>query len=311
MGMETKPIYFISKKQVKQTGEFIMEYGRDLERALYQYHFGREPSSSVVTVLESYCNADGGVGGLELDIAYEGSLPINCTKFLALMHHLKVQHTTVYIENVLYYLEKNIDKYGSFRNTIPEVNTAPRAIWWNWDESSINGYSFNPTCEVIGYFYHFGWGDFRNYAKDMLDYLYDKLMTVDIGTLDMYDLMSLMKMCRVLPDLLAERFTDILEQHLRATLICDRNMWGEYCFSPLMLFKSPLDPLYYEFEKEVSQSIDFEINSMTEDGVWLPKNWHWWQFNEEFVSRQGQIVANVSLNKLILFKNFKRITTMG
>lgn len=309
--METKPIYFISKKQVKRAGEFIMEHGRDIEKSLYQYHFGKEPSANVVTVLESYCNEDGGVGGLELDIAYQGSLPINCTRFLQLMYQLKVQQSTVYIENVLYYLQNTIDQFGSFRNTMPEVNTAPRAIWWNWDESEVNSYSFNPTCEVIGYFYHFGFGDFRNYAKDMLDHLYSKLITMDIGMLGMYDLMSLMKMCRVLPDLLAERFTDILEPHLRATLVCDKSQWGEFVFAPLMVFKSPLDPLYYEFEKEVSMNIDYEINDYTEDGVWLPKNWHWWQFNDEFVSRQNQIIANVSLNKLILFKNFKRITTMG
>lgn len=308
--MPRNTIFHISKQKVRMAGDFIMEYGRDIEKALYQYHFGKESAANVITTLETYCNEDGGIGRLDLDSLYKGSMPINCAHFFSIVHSLKIKNEFKAANDALYYLQETIKENDSWECTVPDVTSSPRAVWWNWDEHSIKEYKINPTSELIGYFYHFGGGDFRAFSKNMLDDLYENFLAQPIGTLKMHDMISLMQMCRVISDILAERFISLLEPHLKETLITDKSKWNEYVFTPLSIFKSPLDPLYHTFEKEITLNLDYDIMTQDNMGYWLPP-WHWWQFNEEFEAQRSLITANHTLNRLIIFKNFNRITASG
>ena len=308
--MSTKPIFHISKKRVRMAGDYIMSYGRDIEKKLYQYYFGKETAANVIDTLESHVNSDGGIGRLELDSMYDGSMPINCALFFSIIHSLKIKDEFNAVNSVLKYLYKNIGENNSWKCTVPEVNTAPRALWWNWDESKKFEYSLNPTCELIGYFYHFGGGDYRAFSKEMLNNLYEKLVVKPVGSLQMHDMISLMQMCRLLSDILAEPFIALLEANLKKTIVNDQSKWSDYVFTPLSIFRSPLDPLYHSFEKEIILNLDYDIMAQTNEGYWIP-NWHWWQFNEEFESQKNRITAHYTLDKLIILNNFKRITSAG
>ncbi len=301
--------FYISKKKVMQAGEFIMEHGRDIEKVLFNHYFKKAPISSVVSVLEGYCNEDGGVGRMDLDMEFEGSTPICCAQFFSILHEMKVASEFSTVNKVLGYLEKGIQKGGYWLPIVPKIMDAPRAVWWNWNEGQSRKYFFNPTCELIGSFYHFGGGDYRAFSKELLDILYEELLHKFVGTLEMHDVLSLMQLCRILPDIMAEKFVDILKPHLKEMLVTDKNEWGNYVMSPLTVFRFPLDPLYYEFEKEINSNLDYEIKMQSEDGIWLPK-WHWGQFEEEFKARENQIAANVTVNRLIQLKNFGRIANM-
>lgn len=305
--MTINSTFYISKKKVSKAGEFIMEHGRDVEKARFMHYFKNEPSSRVVSILEGYINKDGGAGRLEPDMCYEGSTPVSCSIFFAILHELKINAEFGAINSILGYLEKNIREKNYWRPIDKQVMEAPRAKWWDWDNEKKDIYSFNPTCELIGYFYHFGGGDYRAFAKEMLDVLYAELVQKFVGTLDMHDVISLMQLCRILPDMAAERFIAILNPHLKEMLVTDKKEWVNYVMSPLLVFKSPLDPLYYEFEKEINLNLDYEITMQSEDGVWEP-NWHWGQYDEEFDKRKNKIASYVTMNKLIQFKNFDRIT---
>ena len=52
---------------------FVMEQGRDLDRALLDFHFGDGTPESVLAALAAYQNDDGGFGhGLEPDLRTTG-----------------------------------------------------------------------------------------------------------------------------------------------------------------------------------------------------------------------------------------------
>ena len=93
-------------------------------------------------------------------------------------------------------------------------------------------------------------------------------------------------------------------------IITDKSLWGEYVLSPLAIFKSPLDPLYYEFEKDINRNLDYDIMAQNEDGVWEP-NWHWGQYEERFLEKKNIITSYVTVNKLITLNNFGRMTKTG
>ncbi|MCK5128606.1 MAG: hypothetical protein KAQ68_02045 [Clostridiales bacterium] len=302
--------FHISKKSVRIAGDYIMEYGRDIEKIIYQYHFAKESAANVITILEDYCNEDGGISRLEIDSIYTGSMPINCACFFSIVHCLKIKNEFKAIKDTLHYLEKTVNENGSWYSMVPEASTIPHAIWLNCSDQSYQDFNFHPTCEIIGYLYHFGGGDFRSISKTLLDNLYENLLSQPLGKLQRDDLISLMKMCRLISDILAERFISLLEPHLKEALVTDQNQWSNHVLTPLSIFTSPLDPLYHSFEHEITLNLDYDIMHQNDMGYWT-QNWDWGQYNKEFESLKSQITANYTLNKLIILKNFKRITSAG
>jgi hypothetical protein len=309
--MAISTTFHVSKKRVSQAGEFIMEYGREIDKALFAHYFRKEPASTVVSILERYISPiDGGACCLEPDMDYKGSTPISCATFFQILHSMKITAEFDAANSVLSYLMDNLKDKASWIPIVPEVESEPHAIWWNWDEDKARSYSLNPTCEIIGYFYNFGGGDYRAFAKKMLDTLYDMLLQRFVGTMEMHEIINLMQLCRLLPDTLAEKFTLVLKPHLKEMIITDKSLWGEYVLSPLAIFRSPLDPLYYDFEKEINLNLDYDITSQNEDGVWEP-SWHWGQYDERFLEKKNLITSYVTVNKLITLNNFGRMTRTG
>ena len=309
--MAISTTFHISKKRVSQAGEFIMEHGRAIDKALFGYYFRKEPASSVVSMLEKHVSLkDGGVCCLEPDMDYDGSTPISCAIFFEILHSMRINAEFDAVNRVLAYLKQNLHDKTFWTAAVPEVGSRPHAAWWNWDAEKASEFSFNPTCEIIGYFYNFGGGDYRAFAKEMLDNLYEKLIQKFVGTMQMHDIINLMQLCRLLPDTLGEKFISVMEPHLKEMIVTDKSLWGEYVMSPLSIFKSPLDPLYYSYEKEINLNLDYLITTQNENGLWEP-NWHWGQYEERFMEKKPLITAYVTLNNLITLKNFGRLTRKG
>ena len=62
--MAISTTFHVSKKRVTQAGEFIMEYGREIDKALFAHYFRREPASTVVSMLGRLRKPDGRRGVL-------------------------------------------------------------------------------------------------------------------------------------------------------------------------------------------------------------------------------------------------------
>ncbi len=302
--------FSISKKRVWQTGEFIMQHARDIDKALYAHYFENKPAFAVISVLEGYLNKDGGAGGLEIDHIYEGSTPISCAYFLRTLHELKITQEFDAPQKVLNYLRENVRQNGSWHPTVEEAARSPRAKWLDWDEAHPNNFPLYPTCEIVGYFYHFGGGDFRAFAKEMLENLYNELIQRFAGTLDKREIAGLMQLCRLLPDVAGERFVNVLKPHLKEMIVLDQKSWTNDVISPLCIFKSPLDPLYYDFEKAINQNLDYIILNQPEDGVWEYSG-HWDMYHSEYTENFDKLTAKFNLDRLIQLKNFGRITRMS
>ncbi len=302
--------FTISKKKVWQIGEYIMQNGGEIDKALYMLHFENKPAFNAISILESYMNEDGGVGGLEPDHVFEGSTPISCTVFLRILHELKIAQELESTQKVLGHLYDSVRQNGCWHPTVAEAAKVPRAQWLDWLEENPNTFTLYPTCEIVGYFYHFGGGDFRSFAKDMLENLYSELIQRFAGTFDSREAAGLMQLCRLLPDVAGERFVNILKPHLKEMLVLDPKGWQGDGLTPLCIFRSPLDPLYYDFEKDINRNLDYLIMNMPDDGMWEYIG-HWDMYHDEYKANYGKLVSKFNLNRLIQLKNFGRITRMS
>ena len=302
--------FYIAKKRVLQAGEFIMEHGRDIDQALFKHYFEDEPYSGVVSILESYINQDGGAGGLVPDIAYEGSAPISCAAFFSILYEMKINAEFIAAEGILEYLKTELADKNYWHAANERALTEPHSERWDWIYERTEAFPFCPTCELAGYFFRYGGGDYRAFAKELLDAVYAELVQKFVGTLEIPDIMSLMQLCRVLPDVAAERFISVLKPHLREMMVTERKHWDSYALSPAMVFNSPLDPLYYDFEKEINLNLDYEIAKQTEEGTWEPK-WSWGRFEDAPADYKNRLTANVTLGRLVQFKNFDRVMKRG
>ncbi len=71
---------------------FIWEYARHLERAIFEYRFFGGPPERIVEILRSYQNQDGGFGGgLEPDLRAPDSQPLFVEFALATLYACKLR----------------------------------------------------------------------------------------------------------------------------------------------------------------------------------------------------------------------------
>ena len=70
----------LSQAAFRRAKTFVMEQGRDLDRALLAFHFEDGTADDVLTALAAYQNDDGGFGhGLEPDLRTQASSAIATT----------------------------------------------------------------------------------------------------------------------------------------------------------------------------------------------------------------------------------------
>ncbi len=166
-------------------------------------------------------------------------------------------------------------------------------------------YTLNPTAEIIGYFYIFGGGVYRNTTHQMLDTCYTYLKNPDNG-IKMHEIISLMKMIRMLPGSAGNRFLRFLRARLNSSLCYDIKKYNTYVFTPLSAFESPNDPLYDIFRNQIEENLDYLVDSQNADGSW-DVTWHWDRDEHIFDKQLPYITAHITLENIIKLKAFNRI----
>ncbi len=289
----------------EKAAEYIKTEGRDIDQLLFNYHFKKAKPVQVVETLRSYKNPDGGFGkGLEMDYFYTGSTPQSTLLGLQVLHQLNLIGNFNIISDALDYLYQTREKHAGWYGTIPEVNTAPRAPWWHHDKIYLPKFTLNPTAEIVGYFYHFGGGEYRLFVNELLDLIKDYLRDERNGN-EMHEVIGLMRMVRLLPDSRSKRFVKYLKPRVDRKICLKTNRWHEYVLSPLLIFETPYDPLYTKYENYVQEHLNYLVDTQSKDGYWEP-NWRW---GDEEIWEQilPMIRAHLTLKNLILLKNYRRI----
>ncbi len=140
---------------------FLGDNGRDIDRAVFDHHFGNMPSADMLGVLARYQNSDGGFGhGLEPDIQAPDSNPFATELALLICLQAGVSTDHPLLGRTVRYLEGTQDEDGGWRFS-PAVYEHPLAPWfaaWEWP-------SLNPACTTSGLLRELGLGSERLHAR--------------------------------------------------------------------------------------------------------------------------------------------------
>ncbi len=208
-----------------------------------------------------------------------------------------------------------LDSYDGTREVWPivppEVEGAPHAWWWSYEDSAKNFGNFlvNPRAGIVGHLQHFCnlvRPDFLNMVKtavlEQLDTFSDRIALHDfecyVGLAEADNLAKDEK----------QEIVDQLARLLPNSLDLERSKWraGEV-FKPLVAAPMPDSAFRAEIDDAlVQENLDIEIESQLEDGSW-PLGWDWSPIDQEaWNTAERDWKGNIIVSKLRTFRAYGR-----
>jgi hypothetical protein len=260
---------------------FLQTEARELERRLFEFHFGGEEGARrrVIEELASYQNPDGGFGrALEPDVRMQGS-SVLATKFaLQVLIDVQAPAQEKLVRDGIAYLLGAFDKGRAVWPIVPqEVMDAPHAPWWNVEglEKEFGSYLANPKAGVVRCLLAYQELVSRDFIEEVLVGLMENLERLPIE-MSLFDAMSFLLLLQ--SDRLDDRYRAKLRSKMGETgaqiVASSPDQWLTFAAKPLWLAPSPEAPLAEVLERLVQENLDFEIEHQNRDGSWSP-TWSW------------------------------------
>lgn len=300
----------LSKKGFDDARNYILTYGRDVEQALFRFHFENGNSDEIEAALKKYQNEDGGFGhGMEPDLRSKNSSVIATNHALEISIKAGITGESQLVQQGISYLIRQFDETRKVWQIIPPaVHDVPLPPWWRMDtlEESFGGFKFNPTVGVVAILLHYGYdGDF---VSKQLDILEDRLKYLK-STISFYDFRNFLNLLErdTLESDYRERVISLLTPKIQPSLDTMPINWSGYSFNPCNIIHSPQSPFLKEVGDLMEHNLDFDIANQMSVGSW-PLNWSWADRDP-----QGWKAADlawrgiISLQKLLLFRAFDRL----
>ncbi|WOV87193.1 hypothetical protein QWT69_15235 [Sporosarcina oncorhynchi] len=265
-------------EQFKKAITFLTSKSRPLEAALYKFEFEDGSRDQVLHELKVYQNEDGGFGnGLEADFRCEASSALATT--IGLQHLIRVgaDESDPMVQKAIQYALHTFDNDKMGWEIVPkEVESAPRAIWWNYGGDWPWG---NPSAEMTGLLHHYK----GLVPTDFLSKLTAHAVTYihQLETNDHHELQCLVKLMKELPAEDKGKVSDKVREIARNSVTTDPEKWHGYCLLPLQVASSPDSFLYADFKDIIPANLQHLLDTQAEDGSWKP-TWAWGQFEEEW-----------------------------
>lgn len=280
--------------------EFLKTKARPLEKALYAFEFDNGSREQVLEELKLYQNEDGGFGnGLEPDFRCEASSALATTIGLQHLIRIGADESEPMVQRAIHYALKAFDEEKMGWEIVPkEVETAPRAIWWNYGGDWPWG---NPSAEMTGLLHHY-----KGLVPD--DFL-EKLTTHAISyineeaTNDFHELQCLVKLMKELPAEEAEKIDDRVREIANHSVTTDPDKWQDYCLLPLQVVTSPSSFLYEDFKEFIPANIRHLASNQAEDGSWKP-TWTWGRYEDVWETAKQEWSGVLTLDNLRVLSAF-------
>lgn len=298
----------LSKQNFKKAEGFIKEKGRALEKALFNYYFVNGTAEEVLSELSKYQNEDGGFGNaLESDARLEASNCLATSVAFQILCKLNIDSENNMVKRGIGYLVQNYKpEFKGWLFFPPEVDQAPRAMWWNYDGNADNKYNCNPSAEIAGYLARYK----ELVPQDIVNEAVDealKYLDKNRDTIGMHDIFCCQRLSKSLLKEQEEFIMDRLRKRVRSVIQFDTEKWSGYDARPLSFIHSPSDRLASELSKEeLNINLDYLIREQQEDGSWAPR-WNWGRYEEEWIKAQREWAGVVTLENLCVLKAFSRI----
>ncbi len=289
---------------------FIMDQGRELDQRRFEFHFEGGSADAVLTALASYQNDDGGFGNsLEPDIRTSASSAIATTVGFQVLREIRAPAEHPLVRKGIEYFVSTYDKSRRVWQIIPpEVEEAPHAPWWNYEDSPENFGQFliNPRAEIVGYLHEFSDGVPTELLKPLAATLLEYLDSLS-DKMEMHDILCFVKLAETetLPN--SEKVWEKLAQAAAPRIAQSPEQLTGYVLKPLWLVSSPESPLAAEFKEEVEMNLDFEIEQQGGDGSWSP-NFSWGdQHPETWQIAKKEWQSKFTVDTLKTLRDFGRI----
>jgi hypothetical protein len=304
--------------------DFILEFGTNLQRERLSYHFPIEnsaaapakkaaapakkaaaPSSNknVLAALAHYQNEDGGFGhGLEPDLRTKKSTTIATTVALQILESVDGQ-TSLMADDAIQYLMNDFHN-DNWEPIHAEANDAPHAPWWRYEAPAGQGFTANPTAEVLRYLFNH-----RAMSTQLPGLLAQAVEHIKSTPLEMHEFLCFIRLyeCQVLtkPDRM-DLLPYLLSNGYQLVNVEPRD-WEEYCLTPLDVVTHAGSVFAEFFTDSIDANFDFLLEQQQEDGSWCP-NWSWaGEFPATWKRAKTEIKAELTLKNLQQFAAFKRL----
>ncbi|MDE2816253.1 MAG: hypothetical protein OXM03_12635 [Chloroflexota bacterium] len=292
----------------------VMEQGRDLDRALLEFHFEDGTTEQVLDALAAYQNDDGGFGhGLEPDLRTPASSVIATTVAFQNFRTLGVPAEHPLVRRGLDYLLDTFDASRQVWPIIPpEVEDAPHAPWWDYagSEAGFGGFLSNPRVEIVGYLHDYSASVPADLLASVTTAVFAHLDSLP-DEMEMHDLICFVGLAETaaLPQVQRDRIWEKIAKAAEHGVAREPEQLAGYVLKPLYVVSSPVAALAERFAAEVAMNLDFEIEQQGADGAWSP-NFSWGdQHPEAWEIAKREWQARITLKNLRVLRDFGRIET--
>ena len=298
----------LTQHQIMSMESYIMENGRDLEKAKWNNLFKNATNKAIETALLNYQNSDGGFGnGLESDILMPHSSSIASTEAIYIAFEYKLNCKGNWFKKLLDYFEDTMckdDKLLSFWEKVPKkVDQHPHAPWWNYAKES--RFSPNPSAAVASAFIKYGNNKQKELgyaiAKRCIDFLKSDEPCYQH---DFYCLQVLVENLQELKSDLIDAITmKHMERRLLGCLCTDSEKWMEYEAQPLDIVDDPSSQWFKLVEPYIEKNIRYWLDTLTKEGYWQP-NFSWGDNSK--ISKQVTVYwqCTMAVKRTRILKNF-------
>lgn len=290
----------LSTKQYLQATDFLKSKARPLEKALFEFEFENGSREQVLEELKIYQNEDGGFGnGLEPDFRCEASSALATTIGIQQLIRIGADESEPMVQKAIQYALDTFDEERMGWEIVPkEVETAPRAIWWNYGGDWPWG---NPSAEMTGLIHHYK----ELVSEDFLEKLTAHAVRYinEEATNDFHELQCLVKLIRELPAEDAEKIAGRVREIARHSVTTNPDKWHDYCLLPLQVVSSPSSFLYEDFKETIPVNIKHLASSQAEDGSWKPA-WAWGRYEDVWETAKQEWSGVLTLDNLRVLRAF-------
>lgn len=293
----------MSKDQFEWAVQFMKETARPLEQAWYAYEFEGGSAGDVMRELSVYQNTDGGFGNaLEPDVRVAASSALATTVALQQLSRLKADRSSPLVSGAIRYLLNtyNTAQQAGWDIVPPEVESAPRAPWWDYNAAH-DGWG-NPAVEIVGFFYEYS----DIVPAELLDQLTQHAITYINETSsrkDFHELLCCLRFAELVPKSVLREVKPALDEMVNNCVTTDPSQWNGYCLTPIQVAESPNSIYYSQLSGSALLYLEHLLSKQQEDGAWSP-TWGWGQFEEVWPQAEREWKGVLTLEALRRLKAY-------
>ena len=283
-------------------------HARPYDRAKWNHLFHNAGKEEIVSEMLKYQNADGGLGnGFESDLLSPLSAAIPTAEAIFQSYDYDLDCHSPWFQKVLSYFEHSVQDIPKYWEDFPkEAMEQPHAPWWTYTPST--SFSPNPCATVASAFIRYGTDTQRELGLQIAKNCFALLTgTAFCGDHDTLNLLTLVEqLFAIHSPLITEDILSAAKRRIAENVCYDSGKWNEYYFQPLDIVDSPTSMWYSDVEQGIEQNIDFWLDTIQPEGVWIP-NFSWGSDTE--VSKQ--VTENwkgyIAVKRARILLNFNRV----